>query len=277
MKKSAYITSIASLIILLALSACSSSEIAYTQGNNASLLSTSVPPYRSDDAAAITERRNSLKERLFVGEGSPANEIGGDGMAWYYQVFGGHGFNTIPVHLIELVGNDRFVEWTEQFISHGPNGWRDWREANLRTFIDDFNITMEEIISAEESLTGILIEQIDELVMSARAVDMRTATNEEAFEAANWIHQRSLRDIEALFSDDVYEIWAAFPGYGVLHNGRVYSPEWLMQNMSRAINEEQIPLEEIERVFETAYEFALPLELLSNANAILRSEIAARR
>jgi len=49
--------------------------------------------------------------------------------------------------------------------------------------------------------------------------------------------------IEALFSNDVYKLWAAFPGYGVIQNGRAYSPEWIMNNIEQAMIEEEIPLD----------------------------------
>ena len=222
----------------------------------------SYPAYQQQDTALINvDEETSLRERLFMGEGvrvsrNYQDRLSVDALDWYSQVFGGIGFNSIPGHIIDMVGSDIFHEWTQQFQSHNrPYGWRNRREANLRTFIEDFNISKEEIIRAEELLTGIPIDEIEELVTWARSVDMFALPFEERLKAANWLNQRSLSDINALFSNDVYEIWAAFPGAGVIQNGKVYSPEWILNNMYVAIHVEEIPLYEIVRVINASMEF----------------------
>ena len=219
-----------------------------------------------------------LSERIFRGE-DELIRTGGTGMDWYIFVFCTT-FYGIPVHIfMNTVGPDVFDDWRSQFESSGVDGWRSRREFSLRTFVDDVGITIEDFIRATEDNFGKPISEIDALVNWARSVDPRAFApfSEEEDIASLWRHFMSLCDIEALFSDDIYEIWAAFPGYGVLYNGRAYSPEWILNNIERAIIEEGIPIHEIERVFEVANDFSFTGEILQEAYMTFQEVVAATR
>ena len=97
-------------------------------------------------------------------------------------------------------------------------------------------------------------------------------TDEEMGEAF-WSWQYSFSDVEALLSHDVSLLWQAFPGYGVYHNGRVYSPEWIMQNIEQAVTVERIPLAEVERIVEMASDFSYFLgDVVVSAETFLQTE-----
>jgi len=193
-----------------------------------------------------------LAESIFLGEGQMVI-TGGDDLDWYYLVFGGPFINSIPYHYMLIAGYDAFIEWKHQFEGLGSNGWRNRREATLRTFVEDFSISMEEMIRIEEEISGLPIEEIDALVTWARNMDISLIEcDDEAWEVALWAGMRSLQEIEALVADDIYFVWEVFPGSGVIQNGRVYSPEWILNNMDMAIMEEQIPFHAIERIIEYA-------------------------
>ena len=239
------------------------------------------------DVYAYTGMRNEdptlLGANVFIGEGEMLRA--GDRFVWYYMVFG-FDFNFIPSRIIGLVGNDAFEYWRMQFISESLHGWRDSRDATLRTLIYDFGITKEDFISAQEETFGMSMYEMDALITHARAVypgivqstEPSTLSDEELLMIFNWRrHRFSLCDIDALFSNDVSKIWAAFPGLGVYHNGNAYSPEWIMQNIDTAINEKQIPLHEISRVFDTAITtFGYENEEINSAKAIFQEAVAAR-
>jgi len=202
--------------------------------------------YSSSDAFGAVPV--TLLGDIFVGEGETI-ATGGDSLEWYHHPFGGVLINSICCHYVAFVGDDAFIEWVHQFESHGEYGWRNRREANFRTFLADFGISIETIIQIEEEMSGLPIGEIDALVTWARGLDIPSIEcDDEAWEVVLWTTRRSLREIEALFSDDIYFVWTTFPGSGVFHNGNVYSPEWILNNMDRAISEEQIPLHEIDRI-----------------------------
>jgi hypothetical protein len=198
-----------------------------------------------------------LHENLFVG-GGEWFVTGGDELSWWYVIFGG-AFNTFPQYLIDrpvhghtgIVTSEEFNEWIRQFTSGSLNGWRDHRDSNLLTFIRDFNISREDYIQAVEREFDKTMEEIDALVTSARAMNLLTM-DEEEWKISVWRHFTSLSDIDALYSNDVRKLWESFPGEGVMQNGIAYSPEWIMHNVERAINEEQIHFEEILRIVDRA-------------------------
>ena len=208
-------------------------------------------PVNSESTTILDENIILLREKMFMGEGEMIR-TGDDELDWYYIVFGGHGFNTIPMYVIDIAGHEAFADWRKQFTSQSIDGWRNPREANLRSFIDDLHITKEDIINTVELLYGMAIAEIDKLVTWARTIDIPAAPNDIAVKASFWMHQCSLSDIEALFSNDVYEVWAAYPGSGVIQDGKAYSPEWIMHNVDRAVREEQIPVADIIRIADRA-------------------------
>ena len=180
------------------------------------------------------------------GDENPSS--GGDEFDWYHNVFG-FWFNQVPGHMIDFVGFGEFHNWTTQF-GRIEYGFRDWREANLRTMIEEFSLTKNDMILSMERFYGISINKIDELVNWGR--NHNDPEESDWLDAQIWAMSYSISDIQALFSNDVNEIWAAFPGQGVLYNDRAYSPEWLLSNTERAIYGELIPLHDLGRVIERA-------------------------
>ena len=197
------------------------------------------------EAVPTSQRQSFPRENIFAGEGTMVLG-GGDAGIWFYWVFG-FDYNFIPSHIIiELVGLEAFSNWRAEFY---PHGLRDIREISLRTLVEDFSITKADLTRVHEETYGLPMAEIDALVEWARNVDWAALCDDKTWEAAKWaVHVLTTTDIEALFSNDVSMIWASFPGFGVYTNGRAYSPEWILNNMERAIFEEQIPLHEIERI-----------------------------
>jgi len=218
------------------------------------------------------DKHSALISNIFIGCGETLSG-GGDGFDWFHGVFG-HDFNFISGHYIAIVGSKEFAEWTRQFEGHGQDAWRNPREATLRSFIEDFGISIEQIIEAEEELRGMSMQEINELVEWSRTIEIRPfERNDETRKAMQWsTHVLTLSDIQSLFSNDVNEIWAAFPGYGTLHNNRAYSPEWLFHNIERATYGELIPLSELEGVIYTAVNrFGFVGNLLDTAKTTLQT------
>ena len=214
------------------------------------------------------ESRINFQESVFAG-GGPIVATGGMGLIWYFHVFG-DGVVNIQCYIIDLVGNDRFRTWTQQFVmpgSAGSGGNR--RIADLRALIEDFDLSAGDVIRAQESAFGISMAEIDELVNWGRYGVHSTAY--EVADAMFWAIHYSISDIEALFSGDIHQMWDAFPGYGVAQNGRAYSPEWILYNIERAVTEEQIPLGEIWRIINMAEYFPELDEVVANAKAFLES------
>ena len=215
----------------------------------------------SDDVITI------LSESLFFGEGERVS-CGGDSLQWYHNVFG-FGFINIPGYFMDVVGTESFHAWTLQFT--GENASRNPREAHLQTLIYDFSITEQDIINSMEAYFGLPMHEIDYLINWGRY-----GVHADIYERANaqmWAIPHSLNDIEALFSDNVYEVWAAFPGYGVVQNGRAYSPEWILNNIGTAIFEEQIPMDEIERIISLANYYPVLVEVTIQAMTELQVSI----
>jgi len=220
------------------------------------------------------EDQTLLRRSIFIGEG-PWIVLGGDGLSWYYNVFG-EDFYFMPMHIVNLIDSQQFSDWVSQFEWY-ESGLRDGREWGLRAAIQEFNISMEAIIAAIEEVFDLPMSEIDYLVTWARTVEMPPAVwNDEAWEARRWRSHKSLSDIEALFSNDVNVIWAAFPGFGVLHNNRAYSPEWILNNTERAIYGELIHLSDIQLVIDTAVnDFLFINDITDTAIATHQSALAA--
>ena len=212
------------------------------------------------------ENRINFQESVFAG-GGPIVVTGGMDLIWYFHVFG-EGVVNIQCYVIDMVGSDKFRAWTQQFEmpgSAGNGGTR--RIADLRALIEDFDLSAGDIIRAQELALGKSMAEIDELVNWGRY-----GVHSTAYEVANamfWNLRHSISDIEALFSGDVYQMWAAHPGYGVAQNGRAYSPQWILNNIERAVLEELIPLGEIWRIINMAEDHPQLEEVVANAQATL--------
>ena len=196
-----------------------------------------------------------LHENLFYGVGEWVS-YGGDEWVSWSAIFGGE-INSFPSHLITwgsqrhtgIITSGEFNEWIRQFTSGSLDGWRDHRDSNLLTFINDFNISQEDYIRTLEAESGRSMAEIDAVIAWARAEDTHPlAKNDDGLYADVWRHRMSSSDIAALFSNDVNRLWERFPGSGAMQNGKAYSPEWIMQNVEKAIVEEEIPLEDILRL-----------------------------
>ena len=219
-----------------------------------------------------------LRDRLFMG-GDAVIEGGGDELSWYRAIFGDRA-DGISGYYIDIIGDERFEEWLRQFTNHDADGWRNER-TDLITFIEDFNISKEKLVRAQEIAFGMSANEIEYLINWGRYDSSNTALEKTDIMFGDdphfWAARHSLSDIEALVSGDVYKLWEAFPGRGIFHNGRAYSPEWIMNNISRAVNEEQIPLQEIERIIATASRFSSLNEVTAMAQTEFSAAKAARQ
>lgn len=169
----------------------------------------------------------SLRESMFLGTGEFMSE-GGAELEWFIHMFAGsrvHLIHSIPIELIHFVGIEEWDNWREQFVGHGANGWRDRREIHLISFIEDFDLSIEDFIMIEELVFGKPISEIDALVTGARTGNFPAELDEFNLGASLWMSFRSLSDIEALFSNDINVVWESFPGSGVLLSNRAYTPE----------------------------------------------------
>jgi len=240
-----------------------------------------------------------IQENLFLGATTIdfLEEMGGAEMAWYFYIFDYWRLgNGVDGHFVDYVGIEAFNDWARH-----TSRQREWREPSLLHMIEYFGLTPQDLITAQEIAVGrpmseqnILIERARIIRQTitpmtgaeigiARAVgylyiDGLGAINMDELNGIGlWEVLFSISDIQAIFSNDVEQIWNAFPGYGIFYNGRAYSPEWIFQNISAAIHEHQLPLYEIERVFETAHAFGATIEIISNAEAIFMQELELTR
>jgi len=242
-------------------------------GEDEELETDNIDDYESDeeldidyDSLAVSnfleENYSSFHERLFVSDITDESGRPNMDLEWYHQIFSWRIFN-IPSMFGRLLSQEEFDAWLYEFDTRG--GSRNWREFSLITFIEDFNFTREDIIKAQEETFGKPMEEIDELINWAR--NGTHTMREQQNEAQLWEIRYSFSDIEALFSNDVYKLWAAFPGYGVMRNGRAYSPEWIMNNIEEAMIDEQIPLEYIIDIMNASNAYPVLSEV--NSRAIL--------
>ena len=253
------------LIAVLALSACSQpTDIPDTDEYEANDISqTETTAEISDNISSPTINLDALRENTFIGGGEEIDigtgSAGGEGMEWYRSVFG---FlpSGIDARFSDIVGDRALDQWAAL-----P---RDRRVPMLIAFIEYFNITMEDMIRAQEVAFGRTVDEIEALISWARYGEDTGLTDpvlERFWERLVF----SLSDFEALFSGDVHQLWDAFPGYGVVYNGRAYTPEWILNNIETAVVEEQIPLHEIERIINRAERFSELDDVVANAKAFL--------
>jgi len=275
MKKNIAFICFLSVIIL---AACNIGETADNNeiptGDN--YISSENPPV-DEDTEILT-----LQERLFVGEWTPVTlngeSMGGPMFDWYNLPFNVGYMGISSLYINYIGGQDAFNVWINQFVFLG--GERDAHEAHIRSFADDFGLTVDDFIRLHEQQNGMSIEESDALILWAREIFEidSFAVDENGNRADSWDFRLTSAEIRAKFSDCVYEIWEHFPGYGVVQNGNVYSPEWIIQNVEYAMLEEDIPIEEVERILDIAsyfleleMEVELALEELEIAQDILES------
>ena len=174
------------------------------------------PNFYTEENESIINFHNNI----FFGGGEWIS-TGGLGLIEYFMVFGMF-YNSVPGYIINIIDYNEFMTWRNQFADMSVDGWRDPREFHLGAVIDEFNITRDQFIRAhEQALFGKSIEEIDTLVTLARSTNVEEIPGEE-LSATFWRFQFSLSDIDALFSNDVYKLWEAFPGVGVFYNGMAF-------------------------------------------------------
>ena len=224
------------------------------------------PPIDLFTIPITEENRIALRDSIFIGEGAGLVS-GGDEWVWYVSIFDMRA-DSIHGYIMDIPGQGAWERWLAQFPGYG--GARNRREATLRSFIEDNNITKEDIINAQELVFERPREEIEELVNWARHGTPTVITDR----GIEYFWERvvfSLSDLDALFSGDVQQIMDAFPGYGVIHNGNGYSPEWILNNIEAAVVEHQIPESEIWRIISMAEDFYQLDEVVSNAIAFLEN------
>ena len=216
-----------------------------------------------------------------------------------FMILFGWDFHTFQSFVMDLAGYERWSEWTNQFKPH-PNGSRHIHEFNLKNFVIDFNLTPQKIIEAQEISRNLSMADIDKRKLRAIVIDdfirerpigsvmlparelgyayipiLGIVTIEELDERGSWINALSSQDIHALFSNCVTTLWQHFPGYGIYQSGRAYSPEWLLNNIERAIYGEALPLEELNRVMGLASGFSVLYDIVHYASVeVNRAEVA---
>jgi len=185
-------------------------------------------------------------------------------LEWYHQIFSWRLFN-IPGTIRSEISNSDFMSWVNE--TDPITGSINWRNMNILTFINDFSMTKEDFIRSQEIFFNMNRYEIEDKINWAR-YGVQT-TREEMQQARVWGNDFSFSDIDALFSNDISKLWAAFPGDGVYNNGKVYSREWIMNNIETAIIDERIPLNYIIETIELSsnYEY-----LLEEVNRIARSD-----
>jgi len=230
------------------------------------------------------ERRIAALENLTISEENRINVYVGGAplpcsgidrsmmhLGWYHRVLGEE-ISSIQTLIIDYtIGTDAFRGWLMEFGEFNTTAIRHRGELNLITLIDDFNLTAGDIISAQEATFNRPMAEIDAFANWARyGIDMGFSDpgNEPI-----WRRRYTLSDLEAIFSGSVAQIWAVFPGYGVVQNNRAYSPEWILSNIVQAVREEQIPMSEILRILEKAEGFPELSEVVAQARALLEAEI----
>ena len=216
--------------------------------------------------AALADRTISEQERITMLIGGVDTSIG-IYRTWYDNAFGER-FHGIPTYFLDIVEDyDAVRTWLRER-SWDRTDAQGGKRIFLLAFIEDFNITAGEIIRAHEEAFDRPMVQIDTLVNWVRySIDTGVIAPGD-----NWLVERhfySLSDIEAFFSGDIDHIWEISPGYGVVQNGRVYAPSWIINNIEAAVLEHQIPESEIRRIIETFEEFYTLYNEVSRARIFL--------
>jgi hypothetical protein len=145
---------------------------------------------------------------------------GGNELHWFYYIFG-FNYNNISMFIINhTIGIEAFDDWTKQF-------WhsRNLREASLRALIEDFNITKEDIINAQESTLDMPMSEINELIIKNPDFN-RTVLSQKLCELWDWrspagqIKDISARDLlrsleeKGLIRLPAAKRWSRAPGVG---------------------------------------------------------------
>jgi len=286
MKKILLLTS---SVLMLFLVACTSAYVVEPNGNQPETESEIVNDATdvdddldepSIDEHPFTPQPFALGDVIFFGDGRSYSLDGywlGD--VWDYDLAFALSFSGVCGSYMDYIGGqDIFREWTDQFVFHG--GERDSNEANFRTFADDFGLTVDDFIWIHEQANGMSIAESDELILWAREIFEidSFAVDENGNRADSWDHRMTSAEIRARLSDCIYEVWEHFPGHGVIQNGHIYTPAWIIQNIDLAILEKGIPIEEITRILEWLSDFPqmtmeveLALEELETAQDVLES------
>ena len=171
-----------------------------------------------------------------------------------------------------IIGLEALEAWMYWLFSD-PNGpWQQGEsvDPNTRLYIDHFGLTIEDFVRAVEAseyMEGRTIAESDILVARANELEelifqygqrgMHAEMHEiHSYMSENgyfvWMGAWTLAEIEKFFVDCIYELWNHFPGYGVIMNGQVYTPAWLIQNAEYAILELDIDVADIQRVIDRA-------------------------
>ena len=198
----------------------------------------------------------AFRESIFLGEG-PQLGHGGDTLSWYTSIFGTW-FDGISVSFINLIERDDWEYWSRRF-----DYIRDFRHSSLRTFIEDFSLTQSQLFFTIENDFGLTMDEMD----------LRVESEIEIFGYRSDAHYLALRfstrGINAIFSNNLYEIQYIFGGNGIVHNNMAFSPEWVFQNIEKAIYEKQLPTDEILRIISRSMWHPELFQLSSNAISVL--------
>ena len=190
-----------------------------------------------------------FRANLFIGEGATIGH--GETFEWYTSIFNPW-FYGLPISFADMVGLTAWTEWWSQFsYTNDGSPARNIREATKRSFIEDFELTKQDLITNIENSSGMSIQEIEEHIIYLRKT---LGEDSQTYLSALSV---SLTSIYALFSNDVYAMNQAFPGgYGIVYNGMAFSPEWVLQNIEKAVYEKQLPIEEILRVLGISMRFS---------------------
>ena len=280
-KKIVFIICVNALILML-LHACG-----YEVENSNANIDIAFNDYNENWGIVLTMYdRDALDDNIFTGHstrssGEHNSEIGGDSALFYFRVFGVD-FYWISGIFIDHVSLDEFDGYLDVLRMYRRMNPLSDREFDLRDFFMFFNLSKQDVITILEDFWGLSMDEMDVLIADAREV-MRTSPqpSAEQWEHVAWAHHRfNSCDLTALFSNDVTQLWQAFPGEGIYYNGQAFSPQWIMQNMYEAVVERQLPLVDIERVFETINKAGFATEYfneLAFAMEIFEKESASRR
>ena len=206
-----------------------------------------IEEYTHEPIQKIVTRSSSINDILFVGEGRRLDLFDSN----YHRVFSGR-LHNIPGFFVRVVDREVSSKWINQFDSMG--GLRNGREAHLLTYIEELSLTREDTIRAMEINFDRTRYEIEALINWSRyGIYSPLLGNTNEIIVAIWRSLFSISDLDALFSNEIYQIWEHFGGNGVLHNGMAFSPEWIVNNIEKALVEKEIPVEEVIRVLEYAY------------------------
>ena len=129
----------------------------------------------------------------------------------FYAPFGDV-FYFFPREYTNHVGKELFFEWLEQQEKFPYGVFSVGIDANLKTFVEYFNISKEQLFLLSEGLFHYITHEM----------------------------------IDALYSNDIECIFNAYPSaFSVLYNGKVYPPAWFAENSYEDCVKEGLPDEVI--------------------------------